>query len=127
MPGRAQLEWASRRHTSGSTGSSGLTGGGAIIGVGTAKTGDSLTTPNQQTTYDTWEFWYDPRIEQLYAKGKLNGGMGSGSPASQSTSSFGTNLNGQSNNPSSSSPLSNSPLGSSPTSTVPSTTTTPQP
>lgn len=114
--------------STGSTGSSGLGGGGgAIIGVGTAATGSSITTPNQQATYENWEFWYDPRIEQLYAKGKLNGGIGSGSPASQSTSSFGTNLNGQSNNPNSASPFSSSPLGTSTTPTAPTTTTTPQP
>lgn len=69
--------------TSGSTGSSGATsstgssssseggmfgdsgGGGIIVGVGTNRTGNSILTPNQQTTYETWEFWYDPRIELL--------------------------------------------------------------
>ena len=55
----------------GSTGSSGSTGGGAIVGVGTAKTGTSILTPDKQTTYETWEFWYDPRIEQLYQKGQM--------------------------------------------------------
>jgi hypothetical protein len=39
--------------------------GGVIVGVGTAKTGISVTEPNGQTTYETWEFWYDPRIEML--------------------------------------------------------------
>jgi hypothetical protein len=38
------------------------------------KEGDSITILNEQTTYNTWEFIYDPRIEQLYAKGALFGG-----------------------------------------------------
>ena len=93
----------------GATGSSGGTGGlgslsgsasgsvGPIVGVGTAATGTSVIDPNQQTTYQTWEFWYDPRIEQLYQKGHQNAGMGTGAVGSQSASSFGTNVNGQSN------------------------------
>ena len=32
------------------------------------KEGDSIMTLNEQTTYPTWEFLYDPRIEQLKAK-----------------------------------------------------------
>ncbi len=116
----------------GSTGSSGaLGGGGAIIGVATALTGNSLTTPNQQTTYETWEFWYDPRIEQLYAKGHMNGGVGSGSLGSQPASGFGTGLNGQPNSPTSSPLGTSSPFSNSPTTTAPTTTTppatTPQP
>ena len=95
--------------SSGATGSSGGTGGlgslsgsasgsvGPIVGVGTAATGTSVMDPNQQTTYETWEFWYDPRIEQLYQKGHQNAGIGTGAVSSQSASSFGTNLNGQSN------------------------------
>ena len=72
-----------------SSGSTGGAGGGAIIGVGTARTGPSILTPNKQTTYETWEFWYDPRIEQLYKKGQMNAGMSSGTLNSQSASSFG--------------------------------------
>ena len=71
--------------STGSTGSSGAGmfgdagGGGPIVGVGTSRTGDSILNPNGQTTYETWEFWYDPRIEQL-KKGVniLGGGMSSG-------------------------------------------------
>ena len=76
---------------SGSTGSSDSSGGtgGAIVGVGTAKTGNSILTPDKQTTYETWEFWYDPRIEQLYQKGQMNAGMGSGSLSSQPAAGFG--------------------------------------
>ena len=108
--------------TSGSTGSTGSTGsstgmfgdssGGIIYGVGTARTGDSILNPNQQTTYETWEFWYDPMIELLYAKGNFTGGGGIGS---QSASSFGqdaTNgLNGASG--ATGSPGSTGPTGSS--------------
>lgn len=96
----------------GLTGSSGATGstgssnaaGGVIVGVGTAATGNSITTPNKQTTYESWEFWYDPRIEQLYQKGKSNGGVGStglsgatglGS-ASGLSSGFGSSITGSS-------------------------------
>ena len=56
--------------------SSGTPSGGApFVGVGIPKEGDSITIVNEQTTYNTWEFLYDPRIEQLYAKGSLFGGV----------------------------------------------------
>ena len=91
----------------GTTGSSGSTGssdsgtgmfgdsgaGGIIVGVDTARSGNSITNPNQQTTYDTWEFWYDPRIELLRKSVNITGG----GISSQSASSFGVGLNGQSN------------------------------
>lgn len=84
----------------GSSGSSGSTGSpgcgssdafgdgtmGAIVGVGTSKSGDSIIQPNGQSTYDAWEFWYDPRIERLYLQANLSGGGGMGS---QAASSFG--------------------------------------
>ncbi len=117
--------------STGSTGSSGIGGGGAIVGVDTAATGNSLTTPNQQTTYETWEFWYDPRIEQLYAKGKQNAGMGSGALGSQPASGVGTGINGQPNGTGSSPFGTSSPFSSSPTTGSPSTnsptTSAPQP
>jgi type II secretory pathway pseudopilin PulG len=63
-----------------------FTGGGApIVGVGSSRTGDSITDLNEQTTYQTWEFLYDPRIEQLKAKAALLGGA----PSSDS-GSFGS-------------------------------------
>jgi type II secretory pathway pseudopilin PulG len=91
----------------GSTGSTGSTGssdsgtgmfgdsgaGGIIVGVDTARSGNSITNPNQQTTYDTWEFWYDPRIELLRKSVNITGG----GISSQAASSFGVGLNGQSN------------------------------
>ena len=72
----------------GSTGASGATGatgasgdgmfgdstGGVIVGVGTSKSGDSVTEPNEQATYESWEFWYDPRIENLKKGVSLTGG-----------------------------------------------------
>jgi len=65
-----------------------FTGGGApIVGIGSSKSGESITVLNEQTTYQTWEFIYDPRIEQLKAKAALlgggsNTGFGSGTPGS---------------------------------------------
>ena len=106
----------------GAAGASGSTGGtlgslsgsasggiGPIVGVGTAATGTSIAAPNQQATYETWEFWYDPRIELMYQKGQQNAGMGTGALTSQPASSFGTILNGQPN----ASPGSTSGAGSS--------------
>jgi type II secretory pathway pseudopilin PulG len=71
--------------------SSGTPSGGApFVGVGIPKDGDSITVLNEQTTYDTWEFLYDPRIEQLYAKGSLFGGGASGlGSAGGNSSGFG--------------------------------------
>lgn len=71
---------------------------GPIVGVGLMKTGNSIMTLNDQTTYDTWEFLYDPRIEQMKAKVNLFGGgmtstdaadLGSAADSKSSTSSSG--------------------------------------
>lgn len=69
---------------------------GPVMGVGLAKEGDSIITLNEQTTYNTWEFIYDPRIEQLKAKGALMGGSGLGSSGtgSGSVSGFGSGTSG---------------------------------
>jgi type II secretory pathway pseudopilin PulG len=99
--------------STGSTGASGSTGstgsnafgdgtGGIIVGVGTQKTGSSITSPNGQDTYEKWEFWYDPRIELLKQSVQLTGGGGMGSSSASSfgvgsASTFGQGLNGQSN------------------------------
>jgi len=86
-------------------------GGGMFVGVGLPKNGDSITVLNEQTSYQTWEFLYDPRIEQMKAKSALLGnGIGStpgssfGSGAS-TLGGFGTNSNGFGNG------TSNSPNG----------------
>jgi type II secretory pathway pseudopilin PulG len=103
--------------TSGSSGSTGSTGssdtgifgdssGGPIKGVGTARTGSSILTPNDQDTYETWEFWYDPRIELLKKNVNILGGggpagasTGSSGIGSTSASDYGNNLNGTPNGP----------------------------
>lgn len=66
-------------------------GGAPIIGVGSAKSGEAMLIVNEQTTYETWEFLYDPRIEQLYSKGTLLGGVSSGSGTSGFGNGSGTN------------------------------------
>ncbi|QMV18222.1 type II secretion system protein [Granulicella sp. 5B5] len=110
----------------GSTGSNGSSGdggmfgdsaGGVIVGVTTSKSGNSITNPNQQTTYDTWEFWYDPRIEILKQSVNITGG----GIASQSASSFGNNLNGTPNSANGASGSTGPSFGGSGTTTSPST------
>lgn len=69
---------------------------GPFVGVGLTKDGNSIMTLNEQTTYPTWEFLYDPRIEQLKAKVSLFGGgmtttdAGDLGSASGSKSGFGS-------------------------------------
>lgn len=103
--------------SSGGSGSSGgigsqsatsFSGGGApIVGVGSSRSGPSISVVNEQTTYETWEFIYDPRIEQLKAKGALLGGGTNSTFGSGSSSSFGSSPGFGSSSPSSSSPGSN--------------------
>jgi hypothetical protein len=97
--------------TSGTSGSSSTDSSvdslGVIVGVGTSKSGTSITQPNAQTTYESWEFWYDPRIEMLKQGVNITGGGmtgGGGTPGggmgSQSATSFGQNaVTGASNSP----------------------------
>jgi type II secretory pathway pseudopilin PulG len=68
--------------------------GAPFLGVGVPKEGDSITVVNEQTTYSTWEFLYDPRIEQLYAKGALFGGGSTGTLGSGSGSGTGSGFGG---------------------------------
>jgi type II secretory pathway pseudopilin PulG len=104
-------------------------GGGPFVGVGLPKEGSSITILNEQTTYNTWEFLYDPRIEQLYAKGALLGGGATGlGSAAGNSSGFGgaAPASGYGSSPSSgfgSSPSSG--FGSSPGSGFGSSPTTP--
>jgi type II secretory pathway pseudopilin PulG len=76
--------------TSSSTGSSSIGDGsvGQVMGVGTTKTGSSILNPNDQVTYETWEFIYDPKIELLYQQASLMGGPATVN--SQSPSSLGS-------------------------------------
>ncbi len=84
--------------TTGSNSSSGPGSIGQVMGVGTAKTGDSIMNPNEQTTYETWEFLYDPKIELLYQQANILGGGAGGGVNSQSLSNMGSSP-GQSNTP----------------------------
>ncbi len=97
-----------------SSASSGPGGVGQVMGVGTAKTGGSILNPNEQTTYETWEFLYDPKIELLYQQANILGGGAGGSVNSQSPSSLGSplgqpNAPGGSNNSTPTTPRPNSP------------------
>jgi type II secretory pathway pseudopilin PulG len=56
-------------------------GGGAFVGIGSAATGASILDLNEQTSYETWEFIYDPRIEQLKAQVNLFGAAGTSTGA----------------------------------------------
>jgi len=67
----------------GGTGSSGVASqsatsfggsGGPFLGIGSSAGGSSIVVLNEQTTYPTWEFIYDPRIEQRKARVNLLGG-----------------------------------------------------
>ena len=59
----------------GSSGTGSLSGGGGpIMGIGSAKSGAAILTVNEKSTYQEWEFLYDPRIELLRAKASLLGG-----------------------------------------------------
>jgi len=104
--------------TGSSTSSDSSTGPGSIgqiMGVGSAKTGTSIMNPNQQTTYETWEFLYDPKIELLYQQGNILGGAAGGSVNSQSPSSLGTTPGaGQSTTPGSNTPAPTAPQSTTP-------------
>jgi type II secretory pathway pseudopilin PulG len=57
---------------------SALPGGvGPFMGVGSSATGSSILIVNEQTSYESWEFLYDPRLEKLRLAGALNAGAGS--------------------------------------------------
>jgi type II secretory pathway pseudopilin PulG len=61
------------------------TGSGPFMGVGSSATGPSILIVNEQTTYDTWEFLYDPRLEKLRLAAMLNAGVGSTSAGALGT------------------------------------------
>ena len=107
---------------------------GPFVGVGIPKEGASILTLNEQTDYSTWEFIYDPRIEQLYAKSSIfgggiassSGGLGSASGLS-STPGTGNNSSGSGSSIFGSSTPGPGTTGSAGTSTTPTTpTNTPQ-
>jgi type II secretory pathway pseudopilin PulG len=63
-------------------------GGGPIMGVSSKSPKTSIISIRKQTTYNTWEFIYDPRIEALYAKASLMGGPSSASGTGNSIDSL---------------------------------------
>ena len=97
--------------------------GGAIMGIGSSKLGDAMLAINDQTTYQTWEFLYDPRIEQLYAKANLLGGGVSSSSASSLGSASSLTSPSSGIAPSTTSGATTNPTNSPPTS--PGSTSTP--
>ena len=107
----------------GSQSATSFSGGGApFVGVGSSKSGESITILNEQPSYQTWEFIYDPRIEQLKAKASLFGG---GPATSTGTSGLGSAQ--QNVSPGLGGPGTNSPGSSTTTPSSPSTpSTTPQ-
>ncbi len=103
--------------TDSSSGIGGQSSSGPFVGVGLVKDGNSITVLNEQTTYATWEFIYDPRIEQMLAKSNIFGGgmtstnstgLGSSSDmnsnSGKSGSTTGTDSNSSSPNTGSSGP-----------------------
>lgn len=72
---------------------------GVIVGVGPSRGGTSILTPEQQTDYSAWEFWWDPRLALLKASSiPTGGGAGGGGVKSTNASSFGKDaVSGQSN------------------------------
>ena len=70
--------------------------GGPIMGIGSSAAGDSIVVVNEQTTYPTWEFLYDPRVEalnknvNLFGGGVSSTGAGSLGSASGLSSGFGS-------------------------------------
>jgi type II secretory pathway pseudopilin PulG len=59
--------------------SSGVPGSlGPFMGVGSSASGNSIVVVNEQTTYQTWEFLYDPRVEKLRQAAALNAGASTG-------------------------------------------------
>jgi hypothetical protein len=106
-PGTSGTGTSGTAGTGGSSSSDSSIGSlGVIVGVGTGKSGTSITEPNAQANYESWEFWYDPRIEMLKQGVNVTGGgmTGSGAPGSgmgsQSASSYGQNgVTGQPNSP----------------------------
>ena len=103
-----------------------------IVGVGTAKSGTSITEPNAQKNYESWEFWYDPRIEMLKQGVNVTGGGVTGSGAagsgmgSQSATGFGQNgVTGQPNSPTNSTTNNNGTSGTNTTANPNSSTPNP--
>jgi len=61
--------------------------GGPIIGVSSVATGESLMLIHEKNHYNEWEFFYDPRIDQMKAAAVVTGGPGG--VGSNTVSNFG--------------------------------------
>ncbi len=100
--------------------------GGPFMGVAVPKNGEAIIVVNEQTNYQDWEFLYDPRIEQMYAKANLLGG-GVSSGSATGLGSAGSLGSGFGSNPSTNAPGSPGSPGSSgspiPPTSLPSPTT----
>jgi type II secretory pathway pseudopilin PulG len=95
--------FSSNPFTTGPMGSLATSGSmGPFMGVGSNAKGDSILIVNEQTTYETWEFLYDPRIEKLYAAAALNGGAGTGTLGSGGSGFNSTGFSPSGNTPNSS-------------------------
>jgi type II secretory pathway pseudopilin PulG len=94
------------------TGSSGAAGGiqstdatqvkgsnGPIMGVGVSKEGEAFLSVNGASTYQDWEFIYDPRIEQMYAKSAALGGAGGSGGSGTGLTPVGTGTGTNGGNP----------------------------
>lgn len=108
--------------------------GSAFMGVGINAPGDSIVDWNQSTSYATWEFLYDPRLDMMIQKAKLANGGGVGSAAAgslgQTPGGIGTSGStpGASGTPGTSGGFGSSgPAGSFGSPTTPPTGTTPPP
>ena len=106
---------------------SGLPGGavGPFMGVGSNASGNSILVVNEQTTYETWEFLYDPRIEKLRQAAALNAGASSANAGSlgQTPGALGSTTNGANPaNPANTTGGTNSTGGANGTGTTPPTT-----
>jgi type II secretory pathway pseudopilin PulG len=153
LPGQTTSPGSSSLGSLSSSGSSGMPGGAPFVGVGLPKHADSIIVLNEQKTYQTWEFIYDPRVEQMKAGanilggggpvGESSGGLGSASSLSSggtgssssgfgsgSSSGFGNSSGGIGSSPSGSSGFGSSSFGSSGNSgssgSTPQSTQTPQ-
>jgi len=94
--------------TAGATGSTGSQGSsdattfggsaGPIVGISSVAAGDSIIVVRDQTTYQTWEFTYDPRVDQLMKAPSLFGGAATVGSSSATTFGSGNNNSGANGN-----------------------------
>ena len=123
-PGSTQATGTNSASSSSTTGSGPLGSGsglGPIMGVGSSGKGAATIGVNGQTTYETWEFLYDPRVERLRQAGQLNSGISTAGGNNNPVGLGGTPQNGTPQGAGPANPPSgtNAPLGASPQPTQP--------